>query len=167
MFPNRQAIEVALKALKESGFPMNKISLLTTGSTGEEKLSSENLSKFVLTRSEGVVSGATAGAATGSLLALAGGIAALLIPGIELALVAESVLTVVLGSAAVAGIGGLIGALEGWYIPDKQAAYYNDRLSQGDYLVTLEGTESEIRQAAEILNHWGIQQWRVFAPPTV
>ena len=82
-------------------------------------------------------------------------------------LAAESVLTVLLGSAAVAGISGLIGALEGWYIPEKQAALYNDRVSQGDYLVTLEGTESEIRQAEKILSRWGIQEWQIFAPPTV
>lgn len=108
-----------------------------------------------------------AGAATGGLLALAGGIAALLIPGIGLPLVAGSVLTVLLGSGAVAGIGGLIGALEGWYIPEKQAKLYSERVSQGDYLVIIEGTESEIHQAEKILSRWGIQEWQIFASPTV
>ncbi|MBE9014587.1 hypothetical protein C7Y66_11850 [Chroococcidiopsis sp. CCALA 051] len=167
VFSNRTTAEQALKELKDTGFPMNKLSVLTKDFTNDEKLSSENLSELTLTRSEGVASGAAKGAATGGLLALAGGIAALLIPGIGLPLVAGSVLTVLLGSGAVAGIGGLIGALEGWYIPEKQAKLYNDRVSQGDYLVILEGAESEIHQAEKILSRWGIQEWQIFAPPTV
>ena len=167
VFSSRNTAEQALKELKNTGFPMKKISVLTKDSVGNEKLSSEDKSERTFTRSEGVEYGAKAGAATGGLLALAGGIAALLIPGIGLALAAESVLTVLLGSAAVAAAGGLLGALEGWYIPEKQAKLYNDRVSLGDYLVTLEGTESEIRQAEKILSRWGIQEWQIFAPPIV
>lgn len=168
IFSNRQDVEQALKELKDTGFPMNKLSVLAKDSDrNEQLLSSEDPIIPNVTRSEGVAIGASAGAATGGLLTLAGGIAALLIPGIGLVLAAESVLTVLLGSAAVAGISGLIGALEGWYIPEKQAALYNDRVSQGDYLVTIEATESEIRQAEKILSCWGIQEWQIFAPPTV
>lgn len=164
---SREAVEQALKELKDTGFPMNKISVLTKDTENYEQLSNENISKITPARSEGVEFGAKAGAVTGGLLALAGGVAALLVPGIGLALAAESLLTVLLGSAAAAGVGGLIGALEGWYIPEKQAAIYNERLSQGNYLVALEGKESDIVTAEKILNRWGIQEWRVFTPPTV
>lgn len=168
VFSSRNTAEQALKELKDTGFPMNKISVFTKDSGGDEQsLSTADLSKLTLTRSEGIKLGASAGAATGGLLTLAGGIAALLVPGIGLVLAAESVLTVLLGSAAVAGIGGLLGALEGWYIPQKQAALYNERVSRGDYLVALEGTEGDIHQAEKILSRWGIEEWRVFAAPTV
>lgn len=110
VFSSRTIAEQALKELRDTGFPMNKISVLTKDSAADEKLSSDK-SELTLTRSEGVASGAASGAATGGLLALAGGIAALLVPGIGLALAAESVLTVLLGSAAVAAAGGLLGAL--------------------------------------------------------
>lgn len=167
LFPNREIAEKALKELKDTEFALDKISVLTKDPTSDQQLlSTEDLSKLTPTRSEGVKMGASAGAATGGLLTLAGGIAALLVPGIGLVLAAESVLTVLLGSATVAGIGGLIGALEGWYIPQKQAALYNERVSQGDYLVALEGTEDDIHQAETILSRWGIQEWRVFDPPT-
>lgn len=166
VFSSRNTAEQALQELRDTGFPMNKISVLTKDWASDEQLSNENLSEVTLTRSEGVASGATKGAATGGLLALAGGIAALLIPGIGLPLIAESVLTVLLGSGAVAAAGGLIGALEGWYIPEKQAKLYNDRVSQGNYLVVIEGTESEIRQAEKILSRWDIQEWQIFTPPT-
>ncbi len=167
VFSSRNIVEQALGELKDTGFAMNKISVLTKDTEGYEQFSTENPSKLTLTRSEGVAYGATAGAATGGLLTLAGGIAALLVPGIGLVLAAESILTVLLSSAAVAAAGGLIGALEGWFIPDKQAALYNDRVSRGDYLVALEGTESEICQAEKILSRWGIQEWGVFDPPTI
>lgn len=166
VFSSRNTAEQALKELKDTGFPMNKISVFTKDSGEGKELSSEKLSQLTPTHSEGMKFGAKAGAATGGLLTLAGGIAALLIPGIGLALAAESVLTVLLGSATAAGIGGLIGALEGWYIPEKQAALYNERVSQGDYLVALEGTEDDIHQAETILSRWGIQEWRVFTSPT-
>ena len=166
VFSSRNTAEQALKELKDTGFPMNKLSVLAKDSDRDEQLlSSENLILPKVTRSEGVAMGASAGAATGGLLTLAGGIAALLIPGIGLVLAAESVLTVLLGSAAVAGIGGLVGALEGWYIPEKQAALYNDRVSQGHYLVTIESTEYDVRLAESVLKHWGIQEWRIYNAP--
>lgn len=167
VFSNRNAAEQALKELKDTGFPMNKLSVLTKDSARDQQpLSSENPILPNVPRSEGMAIGASAGAVTGGLLTLAGGIAALLVPGIGLALAAESVLTVLLGSTAVAGIGGLIGALEGWYIPEKQAALYNDRVSQGDYLVAIESTEDDIRFAEPVLKRWGIQEWRVYNAPS-
>lgn len=167
VFSNRNAAEQALKELKDTGFPMNKLSVLTKDSDRDQQpLSSENSILPNVPRSEGMAIGASAGAVTGGLLTLAGGIAALLVPGIGLALAAESVLTVLLGSTAVAGIGGLIGALEGWYIPEKQAALYNDRVSQGDYLVAIESTEGDIRFAEPVLKRWGIQEWRIYNAPS-
>ena len=168
LFPSREIAQQALKELKDKEFAIDKISVLTKDpASGQQLLSTEDLNKLTPTRSEGVKMGASVGAATGGLLTLAGGIAALLVPGIGLVLAAESVLTVLLGSATVAGIGGLLGALEGWYIPQKQAALYNARVSKGDYLIALKGTENDIDRAEKILRRWGIQEWRVFAPPAI
>ena len=167
IFSDRNVAEQALKELKDTGFPISKISVFTKDSGGGKELSDENLNKLTFTHSEGLKFGAKAGAATGGLLTLAGGIVALLVPGTGLVLAAESVLTVLIGSAAVAGVGGLLGALEGWYIPQKQAALYNARVSKGDYLIALEGTENDIDRAEKILRRWGIQEWRVFAPPAI
>ncbi|NJM76965.1 MAG: hypothetical protein HC852_15720 [Acaryochloridaceae cyanobacterium RU_4_10] len=46
-------------------------------------------------------------------------------------------------------------------IPKHQAAYYSDRVDRGDCLVTVEGTDAEIRQAEQILSKWDIQEWSV------
>lgn len=53
----------------------------------------------------------------------------------------------------------------GWGIPEDQAKFYQDRVSQGDYLVIVEGTEPEIARAEAILNNRGIQQWGVYDAP--
>lgn len=161
-FPNRLSAEQALMELRDTGFPMNKISAIAKNSDGAQQLCGDDPSELNVTRSEGVALGAAAGAATGGLLTLAGGLGALFVPGIGLALAAESVLAVILGSGAAATAGGLIGALQGWFIPEEQAKFYNDRVSQGDYLVTVESTEDDIRRAEPVLRRWGIQEWRIY-----
>ena len=83
-----------------------------------------------------------------------------------LALAAESVLTVLLSTTAVAAAGGLVGAFRGWFMTDSQAAYYSDRVTQGKYLVAIEGTDAEIDQAEQILRKWGIEDWQIFSRPT-
>lgn len=164
IFSSREITEQAMKELKESGFAMSRSSVLVKDSDQAEQMSTTELKEKTLNRSERMTIGATEGAATGGLLMLAGGVAALLIPGIGLALAAESVLTVLLSSSAVAVSGGLLGALRGWFMSDSEAAHYYDRVDQGGYFVAIEGTDAELRQAEQILRKWGIQDWSVFAP---
>lgn len=161
IFSSREITEQAIKELKESGFAMSRVSVLVKDSDRAEQIGHTE-TEGSLSRSQRVTTGAAEGAATGGLLALAGGVAALLIPGIGLALAAESVLTVLLGSSAIAVSGGLLGALRGWFMSDAEAAHYHDRIDQGGYLVAIEGTDAEIRQAEQILSKWDIQDWNVF-----
>jgi hypothetical protein len=95
-FPNRLSTEQALMELRDTGFPMNKISAIAKNSDGAQQLGGDDPSDIKFTRAEGVALGAAAGAATGGLLTLAGGLGALFVPGIGLALAAESVLAVLL-----------------------------------------------------------------------
>ncbi len=161
-FPSCESVGQAIIELRDTGFSMNKISVLAKNPDHEQQLGGEDTSKPTVTRSESVKLGAALGAATGGLPILLGGLVALFVPGVGFVLAAESVLAVLLGSGAVAGIGGLVGALQGWYIPEGQAKYYNDRVFQGDYLVTIESTEDDIRRAEPVLRRWGIQEWRVY-----
>jgi len=170
--PNRQTVENALQELKNNGFPMNKISAIAQSpdaqrhiaksSNRDEQLSGNSRRERTITPTEGAASGAVTGGVTGGLLTLIGGLGVLLIPGFGLAIAAESILATLLASGLGAGTGGLIGALQGWFIPEDQAKFYNDRVSQGDYLVMIEGTEEELRQAESLLNRHGVQEWRVY-----
>lgn len=69
------------------------------------------------------------------------------------------------GSGASATAGGLIGTLRGWFLPKEAAKLYNDRVLQGEYLVTIEGTQEDISRTEPVLKRWGIQEWRVFDIP--
>lgn len=162
IFSSRQTALLALDELRSSGFPMNKISIITEKPKVDEQLNDASMSEPTLTPSEGAVAGGLAGATAGGLLALSVGLGVLLIPGFGPVLAAESILATLLGSGASAAAGGLVGALRGWFVPEKVAQLYNERVFQGCYLLTIEGTEEDIRCAEHILIRWGIQEWRVF-----
>lgn len=164
-FPSRQSAEQALNQLRDTGFVMNKIAVIAKDTACNQQLSSAETSERTITRSEGAASGAVAGGKAGGSLALIGGMMALLIPGIGPALAAESFLATLLGVGASAATGGLIGALQGWFIPEERARFYAERVSRGDYLVTLEGTEDDIRCAEPILIRCGVQKWHTYNAP--
>ncbi|MBE8986371.1 general stress protein [Nostoc sp. LEGE 12450] len=165
IFRDRQIALQALDELRSSGFPMHEISVITKTPKLNEQLDSSDTSESTITPAEGARAGGLAGARVGGLLTLVAGLGILLIPGFGPALAAESVLGTLLGSGASAAAGGLIGALRGWFLPEEAAKLYNDRVFQGDYLVTIESTEDNIHQAEPILKRFGIQEWRIFDIP--
>jgi outer membrane lipoprotein SlyB len=65
-----------------------------------------------------------------------------------------------------AGAGGIIGAVIGNGVSHEQAKAYSDRLSNGDYLVMIDGTDEEIHRAESILGGQGIQDWGVYNSAT-
>ncbi|BDA75570.1 hypothetical protein CAL7716_097360 [Calothrix sp. PCC 7716] len=164
IFSARQHVVQAFDELKGNGFPMNKISVITKEAE-DEQLDNTDTSQSNITPSEGAAMGALASAKTAGLLTLVAGLGILLIPGFGPALAVESVLMTLLGSGASATAGGLIGALRGWFLPEEAAQLYNDRVLQGEYLVTIEGTQDDISRAEPVLKRWGIQEWRVFDIP--
>ncbi|MEA5603633.1 hypothetical protein [Nostoc sp. UHCC 0252] len=165
IFSDRQIALQALDELRSIGFPMHEISVITKKPKLNEQLDSSDTSESTIAPAEGAKAGGLAGARAGGLLTLVAGFGILLIPGFGPALAAESVLATLLGSGASAAAGGLIGALRGWFLPEEAAQLYNDRAFQGDYLVTVESTEDNIRQAEPILKRFGIQEWRIFDTP--
>lgn len=67
-----------------------------------------------------------------------------------------------LGGGIGAAGGGLVGALIGWGIPEDRAKYYDELVSQGRYIVLMEGTQAEINGAEAILKNRRIQDWGVY-----
>jgi hypothetical protein len=160
IFPSRTSAINALDGLRSIGFPMNKISVITKNPQDEQAIGADT-SESTITSSEGAAMGAKAGAKAAGLITLVAGLGILLIPGFGPALAVESVLVTLLGSGATATAGGLIGALQGWFLSEEAAQVYNDRVFQGNYLLTIEGTEGDIRRAEPVLIHWGIEDWHV------
>ena len=58
--------------------------------------------------------------------------------------------------------GGLLGGAIGAGISKEQAKHYSELLAQGNYLVAIEGTETEIDHATSILKTENIRDWITF-----
>lgn len=161
-FSNRQEAESALTQLRESGFPMDRVSVLAKDDSGgrvagvgvDESGSGE--------AKEGAGVGAVTGTVLGGLGGLLVGLEALLIPGVGPFLAAGTIATTLAGAGIGAAAGGLVGAIANLGIPEDEARGYTDRVTHGEYLVTVEGTLDEIERAGTILRDRGIQSWNIY-----
>lgn len=164
-FPTRTQAELALRELKDSGFPMDRVSVIAKD---ENRPISDDLhgDDQGNKADEGAAVGAATGGAIGTITGLLVGLGVLAIPGIGpimLAGATATALATTAGGAAIgAAAGGLIGALVGLGIPEERARVYQERVSRGDYLVIVDGTEADIARADTILNRGGIEEWGVY-----
>lgn len=170
VFSNRNAAEHALTELRDAGFSMNKVSVIVKDSDRTGDIAGVDTQERVGNKAdEGAATGAVTGGILGGLTGLLVGLGTLAIPGVGPILLAGEVATTLATTAAGAGIGaaagGLLGALVGLGIPEERARVYNDRVSRGDYLVIVEGTEEEIRRAESILRNRGIEEFGIYNAP--
>lgn len=164
-FPTRKDAEVALIDLRDAGFDMDRISAIAENPPDGDLADAEVKSSAERAK-EGAETGAVMGAATGGMLGLIGSLSVLAIPGVGIATEAAVLLgNAFLGSGIGAAGGSVAGALIGWGIPEEQAEYYEDLLSQGSYIVLVEGTEAEINGAKAILLNYQISNWNVYNAP--
>lgn len=173
-FSSYQDAETSVRELRDSGFPMDRVSVVGRDTDRAADIAGAGThvgdkSKQVAhdtQADEGAKKGATAGGALGGLTGLLVGLGALAIPGIGPVMLggalATALATTLTGGAIGAAAGGLVGALVGLGIPEDRARVYNDRVSRGDYLVIVDGSEDDIRRAEAILSHRGIQEWGVY-----
>lgn len=170
VFSNRRDAEAAIHELRDSGFPMDRISVVNKHADREGDIAGVDVQDRAGNKAdEGAVTGAVTGGALGGIGGLLVGLGALAIPGIGPVMLAgataTAIATTLSGGAIGAATGGLLGALVGLGIPEERAKVYNDRLSRGDYLVFVDGTESEIQRAEAILGNRGIQEWGIYDAP--
>lgn len=167
IFPNRQDTESALNELKNSDFPMHKVSVVARDVSKDDEMVSQE-SEFIREQTiKGLGNGALAGGAfLGGIGGLLAGLGALTIPGLgSVVLVgAQAALVGTLTGGFYGSVaGGIIGAIIGNGVSQEQAKAYSDRLSKGDYLVMIDGTDDEIKRAESILLAQSIQNWGIYS----
>lgn len=174
VFPTRRAAESALEELKNSGFPMNKVSVIAKDGDRQSDIADvevEDHDRVGNKADEGAATGAVTGGVLGGLTGLLVGLGTLAIPGIGPIMLAgagaTALATTVAGGAIGAAAGSLVGALVGLGIPEERARVYNDRVTQGEYLVIVDGTEAEIDHAYKILHSHQIEEYGVYDVPDV
>src|SRR5919199_3715421 len=164
VFSNRRDAESALTELRDAGFNMDRVSVIVTNADRDDQIGGANVTDRKGDQIEGgAASGATTGAVAGSIIGLVGSLGVLAIPGVGVA----TEVGVLLGNALIGGAigaagGAIVGALIGWGVPEDRAKYYDDRVSQGDYLIILEGTAEEILRAEAILDNRGVLDWGIY-----
>lgn len=173
IFSNYVTTETALYDLKDTGFLMENVAIIGhdvknhdegTGAKVSDRLAdvghlSNDENRAEESAKTGAVTGSTVGGVTGLLV----GLGAIAIPGVGPVMLAGAMATAIAttlsGNVIGAAVGGLTGGLIGLAIPEDQANVYSDRVSKGDYLVMVEGSDENIAAAKSILMKYGIREW--------
>jgi uncharacterized membrane protein len=172
VFSTRQDAEHALHELNRSGFSMDKVSVVAKDVDQRDNIAGAVTSDRVGNKAdEGAAAGALTGGTLGGLTGLLVGLGTLAIPGIGPIMLAGATATTLATTLAGAGIGAaagsLIGALIGLGIPEERARVYNERVSRGEYLVIVDGSDEDIRHAEAIFQRRGIQEFGVYDAPEI
>lgn len=172
VFSKRSDAELALAELRNSNFPMDRVSVIVQDQDHHPEVAGvQTTEEFGNKADEGAKTGAVTGGAVGGLTGLLVGLGTLAIPGVGPIMLAgaaaTALATTLAGSAIGAAAGSLLGALVGLGIPEERANMYADRVSRGDYLVIVDGTPEEIRRAEAILGDRGIEEWEIYDRPEI
>lgn len=148
-FPERNSAERAVSELRGQGFD-NEISIVARDE-GRENNQTTALG------GDSVTDGTATGGAIGGLAGLALGAGALAIPGIG-PLVAAGPIAGMLSGAAT---GGITGGLVDWGIPENRGKFYEDKIKQGNIMVSVRAGDNNINTAADTLRRHGAQDVEV------
>ena len=141
-------------SLTNSGFSSNDISVLFPDKETTHEFSHEKNTKAP----EGAVTGAATGGVLGGTLGLLVGIGALAIPGVGPLIAAGPLLAALSGAAAGATVGGIAGGLIGLGIPELEAKRYENRIAEGNILISvLAETGDQVSSAKEIFQNAGAE----------
>lgn len=172
MFANIQQIETALDRLKSAGVNMNNVSVVVPQTDSDSpQLKALTAPTAPVVQSEHEFTGGSnvesvpqVAAKAGAVGTVVGGVVAALT---TLAFPAFSGAVVLVGMATGAFYGavsgGLLGGEGGVEISETQAQHYEDLLAQGQYLLTVKGTDDEIDRSESVLKSENIQDWMVFS----
>lgn len=141
-------------SLTRSGFSSNDISVLFPDKDSTHEFSHEKHTKAP----EVGLAGATSGGILGGSFGLLAGIGALAIPGVGPLIAAGPLLAALSGAAAGATIGGIAGSLIGLGIPEIEAKRFENRLAEGNILISvLAETSDDVRAAKDIFENAGAE----------
>lgn len=145
MFENTRDVDSVLAELTNHGFSKSDVSVVARR---------EVLKESGLDLMTGAEVGAITGATTGGIAGLLIGLGALTIPGIGPIVAAGEFLTwvgaTVLGLAAGAIGGGLLGGLVALGLPEHEAQVYVEGVKRGNLIVAVRTTEAKITEVETI-----------------
>lgn len=179
-FSSYEKTEIALRELKSNGFLMDRVSVVgrdinshtevTGANTSNRLVDFGNLDTNENKVGETAIDGAMAGITLGGFTGLLVGLGAMAIPGVGPVMLAGAAATALITTISGGVIGGVTGTLAGGLvglgIPADRAKVYSDRIAKGDYLVMVEGSDTDITLAESIFRKHGIHEWYIYESPS-
>lgn len=138
--------------LKSDGIIAENISALFPEKKASREFSQEQNTKMP----EGAATGAGVGGVIGGGLGWLVGVGSLAIPGLGPFVAAGPIMALLSGAAAGAAVGGVTGALIGLGMPEYEAKRYEEKLGQGNILLSVQArNDSEAQQVRQIFERDG------------
>lgn len=152
---SRASLEQAIDELRIMGFRNADISALLP--------SNETTKEFAHVNATKLPEGATAGGATGLLLGGALGwligAGSIALPGLGTFIAAGPIMSLLAGAGAGSAVGGIVGALAGYEIPEYEANRYEGFIRDGGYLLSVHCDRDDwTRKAEEVLRKVGAKE---------
>ena len=145
LFRDRLMAERAIDDMRRMGFDPQRVSVVAQDRGQAREIANATGAET----SAGAATGAGVGAIFGGAIGWLAGLGALTIPGIG-PLVAAGPLAAALGGAGIGAVtGGVVGALTGWGFSESEARTYENRIREGDILLTVEIPDGESSGMAE------------------
>lgn len=148
-FDNHAAADAAYQDLRASGLSQQSVSLVARGRQ-DGGLADED---EIVTAGDGAKFGGIAGLLLGAAVMLIPGIGPILAVGP----LAAGLAGVVTGGVGGAVLGGVAAGLVHAGLTEDEATYYDQRLHQGGYLLTVHTDEADPHNAREVLEHHGAE----------
>lgn len=155
VFRQEARAKEAINDLKSQGFGDREISLIAkdkreeAGDRGGDKGRGDNLTMAHQDLSTGVISGGALGGVAGILA----GAGALLIPGVGPIVAAGPLAAFLTGVVG----GGIVGGLVDYGIPKERGRHFENRVKQGDILVTLKVDDNDANKVVSALKRYGAE----------
>ncbi|MEH1837368.1 MAG: hypothetical protein V7L20_01030 [Nostoc sp.] len=170
VFAKCSDIQLVVKELKTSNFPMHKISIIARNVEEKSDIASVEVNDRTgnTTSLEGAETFINAKGILGSITGLLVNLVFWVIPGIGRIIIAGAEATAIAatlrGSAISATAGDLHSVLLGLGIPKQQGQGYGNLICKGYYLMIVTGIDVEIRLAKRIFNRRDLQEWSIYEP---
>jgi len=136
---SQQQTEAIVSRLKAEGFANDRISVLFPDKSTTSDFAHEKHTKSP----EGAVTGGVSGGLLGGALGWIAGIGALAIPGAGPFIAAGPLAAAIGGAFAGATLGGIAGALVGMGLPEIEAKRYEDKVKDGNILISVHAKDSD------------------------
>lgn len=144
--------EMIVDRLKDYGFSNNDISVLFPDKSTTRDFAHEKHTKAP----EGATAGGAAGMGVGAIIGGLAGFGSLVIPGLGPFIAAGPIVAALSGAAVGGAAGGLIGGLIGLGIPEYEAKRYEEKIREGNVLISVHTENSDERsRAKDILENSG------------